>query len=242
MTHNFWVITIFTIFFILAWWLQEKLFPIGVLGDQVYREWICWCFQLFYSSVLISTWNKTDFHPFFSNSRFIVGLFWLRTCGTWTILWYSLSVYPDGKSRTLDKWVWKSVLFQVEIRTTCISSMADYLSIICENNPKIRFFNRQRVSSWGLGRARKYWWPSCYRKERRSSCWSATCKWWYVSMHRHVIIVGQSQILIKEFRDGLSSDGPCSIAYPSRIILMYMKRNNQSRILLTQNAITPNTE
>ena len=88
--HKLWVITIFIVFFILAWWLQEKLFLFGVLGDPLYREWICWCFQQ----------NRLS-NPFFSNSRFIVGLFWLRICRTWTILWCSLSDCPDWQSRTV---------------------------------------------------------------------------------------------------------------------------------------------
>ena len=52
---------------------------------------------------------------FFSNSRFIIGLFWLRTYKIKMILWYWHTIYFDWP-RIVEKWVWKSVWFQ-EIRT-----------------------------------------------------------------------------------------------------------------------------
>ena len=55
-------------------------------------------------------WNS-----FFSDSRLIVGLFWLRTRRNKMILWYRLTIYSDSPSRIEEKWVWKSVYFQVEI-------------------------------------------------------------------------------------------------------------------------------
>lgn len=59
-------------------------------------------------SLTISTYRsvriwKLTFKLIFPDSRFIVGLSWLRTCRTQMILWYWLTVYSDWPSRKEEK-------------------------------------------------------------------------------------------------------------------------------------------